>query len=431
MRVSAEFEFRAWESNSVEGAIMPKKAKELTATEVRRLMKPGLHAVGGVAGLLLQVTATGARSWILRATVGAKRRDIGLGGFPDVPLAMARENAREAREKIRQGVDPVAERRAARDALRLAQARVMTFRDAALRTYEKKEAEFKKHRRRNNWIRSLEMYAFPIIGHLPVAEIDLPHVQKVLEPIWHDKTHTATKVRERMESVFAWAIVSGYRTGDNPARWKGNLREVLPKPSKITKTRHFPALPWNEVPAFMPELRKREGMSAKALEFIIYTAARSSEARLATWGEVDLEARLWTVPEERMKAGKPHRVPLCDDAVRLLKALPRFEGSDYVFTAPRGGPLSDMSISAVCRRMGVDAVPHGFRSSFKDWARSCTRYADEVSELALAHVNSDATRAAYARDELLPQRTRLMREWGKFLNTPTTNAAVVPMRAKK
>jgi integrase len=410
---------------------MPKKAKVLSAAEVRRLTEPGFYAVGGVAGLHLQVTDTGAQSWILRATIGGRRSDMGLGGFPDTTLAQARESAREAREKIRQGIDPLAERRAAQAALRLARAKAITFEEAARATYAVKAAEFKHHRRRNNWIRSLEQYAFPVIGSLPVADIDLSHIQRVLEPIWTTKTHTATKIRERMEAVFTWATVSKHRKGDNPAAWKGNLRAVLPKPSKVSKTTHYPALPWNEVPAFMPKLREREGMGAKALEFIIYTAARSSEVRLATWGEIDLEARLWTVPEERMKAGKPHRVPLCDDAVRLLKALPRFEGSDYVFTAPRGGPLSDMSISAVCRRMGVDAVPHGFRSSFKDWARSCTRYADEVSELALAHVNSDATRAAYARDELLPQRTRLMREWGKFLNTPTTNAAVVPMRAKK
>lgn len=393
---------------------MPKRAPELSAIQVKRLDKPGLHAVGGVAGLLLQVTTTGARSWVLRATIGARRRDMGLGAYPDVPLAQARDKARAAREKISQGIDPVAERKAARDALIASNAKRLTFAEAARRKHQAIESEFRNARSRANWLSSLERYAFPLIGDMEVEDVELPHVLSVLEPIWKTKTETATRVRQRMEAVFNWAIVGKYRESANPAAWKGNLAEVLPKPAKIAKVKHQRALGWREVPGFMERLRQRGGVSARALEFAILTAARSGEVRFATWDEFDLHARVWTVPEERTKTGKTHRVPLSDDALALLNALPRFEGSNIVFTAPRGGALSDMSLSAITKKMKVDAVPHGFRSSFKDWARSSTAYADEVSELALAHVNSDATRAAYARDELLPQRARLMRDWARF-----------------
>ena len=394
---------------------MPKKAPEKASVELRRINRPGLHAVGGVAGLHLRIAKTGARSWILRTTVGSRRRDIGLGGFPDVTLADARQRAREARALIAQGVDPVAEKRARRAALVTAQAKEITFAEAARRCHAARAAAFSNAKHRKDWISSLERYAFPGLGSIPVAGIELPHVLAVLEPIWLTRTESATRVRQRIEAVLSWATVSGYRTGDNPARWSGNLREVLPQPSKITKEGHFPALPWHEVPAFLVELRKRDGMGARALEFIIHTAARSGEARLSTWDEFDLEGALWTVPADRMKARKPHRVPLSPPAVALLETLPRMSGEPYVFPASRGGALSDMAISAVCRRMGVPAVPHGFRSSFKDWARTSTTYPDEVSELALAHVSTDATRAAYARDELLAQRTQLMADWAAFL----------------
>jgi len=397
---------------------MPKRAKELSAVQVKRLTKPGFHAVGGVSGLFLQVTRSGARSWILRATVGAKRRDIGLGGFPDVTLAQAREKARDAREKIRQGIDPVAERKSARESLKAAQAKTLTFDQAAHRCHAAKVDEFRNEKHKHDWISSLERYASPVLGSLLVNDIELAHVLEVLEPIWKDKTETATRVRQRLESVLTWATVRGYRKGENPARWEGNLKEVLPTPSKITKVRHHRAIPWQEISAFMEKLRQREGTAARALEFAILTASRSSEVRLATWDEIDLDHGIWTVPAERIKAGRTHRVPLSKDAVSLLKALPRVQGSNYVFPAPRGGALSDMALSAVCRRMGVDATPHGFRSTFKDWARNRTSYADEASELALAHVNSDATRAAYARDELLPQRQKLMADWARYCNEP-------------
>ena len=406
---------------------MPKKAAELSALQVRRIRRPGLHAVGGVDGLQMQVKDSGARSWILRVKVGARRRDLGLGGFPDVPLEKARERAREAREQLRQGVDPLAARRAASEALRAADMRRLTFDQAAKLCHEKKRPEFTNAKHGRDWINSITTHASPSLGKLPIADVQVSHVIAALTPIWTSKTETATRVRQRIEDVLDWATVNGYRAGPNPAAWDGNLEHALPRPSRVKKVEHHAALPWQQVGAFMAELRKREGMGARALEFAILTAARSGEVRLAQWDEIYLAAKLWTVPAERMKARKVHRVPLSEAAVKVLEALPRMAGSNYVFPAVRGGPLSDMSLSAVTRRMSVAAVPHGFRSSFKDWCRSSTSFPDEVSELALAHVNDDATRAAYARDELLPKRRALMAQWAKYCNAVPTKATVTAL----
>jgi integrase len=384
--------------------------------------------------LHLDVKPSGARSWILRVTVGDRRREIGLGGYPTVTLEQARVRARETRERVWQGVDPVAAKQSAQDALRVAQAKRLTFDEAAAACHKAKSREFKSVKHSRQWKSTLDLYASPIIGSLPVDQVELAHVVNVLnqrvgdedsDTLWLKKTESASRIRQRIEAVLSWAAVSGYRTGENPAAWKGNLEFVLPKPTKVRKRTHHAAIAWQEIGAFMTALRKREGLGARALEFAILTAARSGEVRLATWDEIDLRAKVWTVPAERMKAGKIHRVPLSDPAIKLLKALPRFEGSPYVFPAPRGGAFSDMALSAVTKRMAVNAVPHGFRSTFKDWARSSTSYPDEVSELALAHVNSDETRAAYARDELLPKRAKLMRDWANFCSTPMRPGKVV------
>lgn len=409
---------------------MPKKAPERSALWVKRMTKPGLWAVGGVDGLQLQVKDSGARSWILRVKVGDRRPDIGLGGFPDVTLEQARDRAREVREQIRQGIDPIAARKAAQDALRAAQVKALTFDEAAKQTHQKKAAEFRNRKHSNQWINTLTTYASPIIGDLPVASIEMPHIVQVLSPIWATKTETATRLRERIEAVLAWATANKLREGDNPARWKGNLEHALPKPRKLRKVEHHSALPWQRMGEFMADLRKRTGVGAKALEFAILTAARSGEVRFATWDEIDLDAKLWTVPAEHMKAGKAHKVPLSEAAVELLRSLPRHEGSNLVFQGNGGNPVSDSTLSKVTRSMKVHAVPHGFRSSFKDWARSNSAFADEVSELALAHVNSDATRAAYARDELLPKRKALMAAWARYCNTIPQKGNVIPMRAK-
>lgn len=404
---------------------MPKKATELSAIAVRRLTTPGRFPVGGVAGLMLQVTDSGARSWILRYSTGetrtstsgkpfAARRDIGLGGFPDVSLNQAREKARKIKESISRGTDPISERAAAHAARLAALAKNTTFETATRQFHEDKSCEFRNIKHAKQWISSMERYAFPTLGRLSVADIEMAHVEAALRPIWRSKTETASRVRQRIEAVLAWATVKGLREGDNPAAWKGRLDQVLPRPSKIKSTSHFRALPWRDLPAFMSELRKREGIAARALEFTILTACRSGESRLATWDEIDLSAAIWTIPAGRIKAGKQHKVPISDTLQELLCNLPRHTQSDIVFAAPRGGALSDMALTAVLKRMGSGVTVHGFRSTFKDWARNNTTYADEVSELALAHVNSDATRAAYARDELLPQRSQLMMEWSNY-----------------
>jgi integrase len=403
---------------------MPKRAKELSAVEVKRL-KPGFHAVGGVAGLHLNKKENGAASWILRATVGAKRRDIGLGPYPEISLAAARDKARDMREQIRQGIDPVEEKKATRARLVASQGNAVTFNQAAKRFLANKSAEFGNAKHAGQWRATLNTYASPVLGKMLVADIELSHIIRVLEPHWLTKTETMKRLRGRIENVLSWATVHGYRKGDNPARWRGNLDAVLPKPSKVATVNHHRALPWKEIPAFMPKLRKRQGLAARALEFLILTATRSGEVRGATWDEIDLDEKLWIIPAERMKVNREHRVPLSADALSLLEALPRFEGSNYLFTAPRGGPLSDMTISAVTRRMKIDAVPHGFRSTFRDWAAENTSYPNEVCEQALAHTITNAAEAAYRRGDLLKKRRHLMNDWAKYLNRPAAKAGTV------
>lgn len=399
---------------------MPKMASEKTATWVKNQKRPGLHAVGGVPGLHLQVTSTGARSWVLRARVGAKRRDIGLGGYPAVSLSLAREKARDAREQIRQGIDPVLERQAARARLIASQASAMTF-DQAAQQFMKGKAKELAPKQAAFWQSTLDTYASPIIGKMDVSHVELNHLVQILEPIWTEKTETAKRLRGRIEAVLAWATVRGYRQGDNPARWKNNLDAVLPKPGRIAKTTHLRALPYKEMPDFMRRLRKVDGMGARALHFAILTAARSGEVRGATWEEIDLADKVWTIPGERMKTGREHRVPLSRAAVAFLKRLPAGEPGDLLFPAVRGGPLSDMTVSAVTRRMGVEAVPHGFRSTFRDWSAEQTDCPREVCEMALAHVVR-GVEGAYRRGELLDKRRELMRAWAEYLSGAEHNA---------
>jgi len=410
---------------------MPKKVKPLSALEVNRITEYGLYAVGGVSGLCLQVAVGGSRSWILRTYIGAKRRSIGLGGYPDVSLSQARDKAREIKNKTSQGIDVILERHQLRQGLIAAQGARITFADAALRKHGAILHQFRNASHRREWISSLERYAFDVFADMDIRDIELPHVLKVLEPIWRTKTETATRVRQRIEAVLSWATVSGYRSSDNPARWAGNLSEVLPAPSKVRIKTHLPALDWKDVPAFMIALRQRTGVATRALEFAILTASRSGEVRGMTWDELDLQANTWTVRGVRMKAGKDHIVPLSPRAMEIINSQPHMLESKYVFASNRGGELSNTSMIAVCRRMNVEAVPHGFRSSFKDWARNRTSFPDEVSELALAHVSSDSTRAAYARDALLPARAQLMDSWALFCETPFVTGNIFEIGAAK
>lgn len=335
---------------------MPKLAKELSALEVKRLEHDGdkhnkVVSVGGVQGLMLQITPNGSKSWILRTPVGGKRRHIGLGSYPTVTLAQARERARAELDKVWQGVDPVEERKALRSRLQVEQKRGLTFEKAVERFLESKLTEFDNNKHCDQWRSTLRTYANPGLGKMLVGDIGVQEVLCVLEPIWQTKTETATRVRGRIEGVLAWATVAGHRQGDNPARWKGNLDAILPKPSKVAKVRNHPALSISDVVPWFADLQGRDGMASRALELMTLTAARSGEIRGATWAEIDLKAGLWTIPAERMKAGKEHRVPLTTQAVALLEALPRDLGSPYTFPAVRGGMLSDMALSACMRRI--------------------------------------------------------------------------------
>ncbi len=410
---------------------MGRKAKELGPLAVNRLTTPGLHFVGGVAGLALQATASGARSWVLRIQVGDKRRDMGLGGFPDVTLASARDAARTARAKVKEGVDPIANARALRSALKAEQAAAKTFKVCALAYIDTHEAGWRNAKHAQQWRNTLQTYAYPLIGELLVRDVGLPQVLAVLEPIWTKKTETASRLRGRLESVLDWATTRGYRAGLNPARWRGHLDTVLPAARSVANAGHHSALPVGEVGAFMQSLRDQAGMSARALEFTILTAARSGEVRGARWNEIDLDAAVWSCPGERMKAGKEHRVPLSDAALAILAALPH-EGHDtLVFASPRGGMLSDMSLTAVLRRMKVDAVPHGFRSTFRDWCAERTNYPREVAEMALAHAIGDKVEAAYRRGDLFEKRRKLMNDWAAFCAQPEPRkGAVIPMNKR-
>lgn len=407
---------------------MPKIAKELSALEVGRLVKPGYHFVGGVPGLALQVVATGGRTWILRARVGGKRRDIGLGGYPAVTLAGAREAARDKRNKIQEGIDPVEDGRVKKSALASERAAAMTFREAAAAFITTKQAEWANAKHAAQWTATIATYAEPVIGNVLVRDIDTSHIVRVLEPIWGVKTETASRLRGRIESVLDWATVSGYRKGDNPARWRGHLDKLLASPKKIQKVEHHAAVPFSEMGAFMKLLRKAGGVGARALEFAILTAARSGEVRGAVWSEIDLMNSLWTIPAERMKAKREHRVPLTQQAVALLKQLPPGEQTDLVFTTETKKQLSDATLTAVLKRMDRDETAHGFRSTFRDWASECTNYSREVCEMALAHTIGNAVEAAYRRGDLFEKRTALMRDWAAFCGKEPLEAGNLPIK---
>ena len=394
---------------------MPRKARELSSLEVRRLTTSGRWSVGGVDGLALQVTTTGARSWVLRVTAAGKQRELGLGSFPSVTLAEARERARAERSSLVLGEDPVAQRLAARSAAQAERAAQQTFEALARQYIEQHAKGWKNAKHAAQWMSTLKTYVEPVVGKLLVRDITTAHVIKVLDPIWLTKTETATRVRSRLELVLDFGAARGLREGPNPARWRGNLDAALPKPNKVAKVQHHTAVPVAEVAAVMARLRLQRGMGARALEFAVLTAARSGEVRGATWAEFDLDKALWTVPAERMKAAREHRVPLSAPALALLALLPKGKAGAPVFAAHRGGVLSDMTLSAVMRRMGLDAVPHGFRSTFRDWAAEHTNCPAEVAEMALAHAVGDKVEAAYRRGDLFEKRRQMMVDWAGFV----------------
>lgn len=399
---------------------MPKFAKELTAAAVAKLREPGRYPVGGAAGLHLRITDNGSRLWVHRIMVDGKRRDIGLGRFEDVSLSQARDAARDKSRMVRQGLDPL-------PAPQLGSVAkvVRTFRATAEEYVESKRDGWRNEKHRAQWTATLEAYAYPEIGEKDVGEIGIDDVLRVLRPIWSSKTETATRLRGRIESVLGYAAVRDGRSGINPASWRGVLDKILPAPDKVRIREHHPAMPIAEAPAFMLALEDVAGASALALRFLILTAARSGEVRGATWAEVDMQAGIWAVPAERMKAGAAHRVPLSGQALALLESLPRFAGSDLLFPSPRGGQLADMAMTALMRRRGLAYVPHGFRSTFRDWAGDHTEYPREIVEAALAHAVGNRVEAAYRRKDALERRRPLMQDWANFLYSthPAASAA--------
>jgi integrase len=420
---------------------MPRKlTNALTPLEVKNA-KPGRHADGG--GLHLLVKDSGARSWVFRFMLKGRARDVGLSRCPEaiellrktggseLSLAQARDVAVIYRLKVRSGIDPLKEREqeAVRTAAEAQAAQVagMTFRQVAEAYIAANSPSWKNEKHRQQWCNTLEAYVYPVIGALPVADVGTAHVLKILEPIWQAKPETASRVRGRIETVLDAAKAREYRQGENPARWRGHIAQILPKRSRLSRG-HHKAMEYEAIPAFIADLRKRNAIAALALEFAVLTATRTGEVIGATWSEIDLPKALWIIPASRMKAENEHRVPLSARAVEILTNTKQ-PASQFAFPSDGGGKLSSMAMAMLLRRMKQDCTVHGFRSSFRDWASESTGYSREVCEMALAHTISNKAEAAYRRGDLFEKRRRLMDEWASFCGTvrePADN--VTPIR---
>jgi integrase len=405
-----------------------KITSKLSALAVASAKAPGLYGDGG--GLYLQISASGSKSWLFRFKTGRRTRYMGLGSFKTISLAKAREAASKCRELRLQGIDPIAERQGKRAAAHLNAAKTMTFdecRDAYIAAHQ---AGWRNAKHRSQWVNTLNAYVSPVFGKLPVQAVDVALITRVLEPIWSTKPETASRLRGRIERVLDWAKARGFRTGENPARWRGHLDQLLPARSKIRNVRHHPALPFGKLPQFMITLRERAGVAARALEFAILTVARTGEVIGASWDEIDLGSRTWTIPAHRMKGHREHRIPVSDRAVTLLEEMQQAGSSEFVFSRPEGSSLSNMALLMVLRRMERgDVTAHGFRSSFRTWAAECTSFPREVVEAALAHVTGNKVEAAYQRGDLFHKRRQLMAEWEAYCASAEASGSVLPFKA--
>jgi integrase len=394
---------------------------KLTALQVARLKKgtPTKTLVNDGGGLYVQTGPAGG-SWLFRYRLSPQQlREMGLGSLHTLTLAEAREKARECRKLRLDGLDPLEERKRSRLRAKLDAASSLTFREATERYVTAHQAAWSNSVHARQWPASLQNFVFPVFGDLPVQAVDVGLVLKVLEPIWNEKTETASRVRGRIESILDWATARGYRQGENPARWRGHLDKLLPKKTKVTRVEHHPALPYEKIGAFMVELRQIEGIPARALEFAILTAARSGEVIFARWSEINLAERLWTIPETRMKAGKEHRIPLSNAAMAVLAQMAAIRSGELVFAGSRGGALGNMAMRRVTLDLGRrDIVPHGFRSTFRDWVAEKTRFPSELGELALAHNVGDKVEQAYRRSDMFERRRVLMQSWAAFCDEP-------------
>jgi integrase len=400
---------------------MRQEIQRLNALAVSRASKPGLYADG--AGLYLRVSRNGSKSWAFRFTLRGKPREMGLGGLTKVTLADARKKAADARLLLSDGRDPLdlrqeeAAKRAREE--KLVAARGMTFDKCAEAYIAAHEPSWRNEKHKQQWRNTIATYVAPVFGSTPVQEIDLDLVMNVIEPIWNKKTETARRIRGRIEVILDWAKVRGYRFGENPARWRGQMDQLLPARSKLNSVKHHPALPYSEISKFMKALRAIPGNSAAALEFLILTAARTSEVIHAKWAEIDFRNKLWIVPAARMKSRREHRVPLSSAAIAVLKRM-QDEKGEYVFQGRSpDAPLSNMALLMTLGRMNrADVTTHGFRSTFRDWAAECTSFPSEVVEMALAHVIEGKTEAAYRRPDLLEKRRQLIDTWANYLGMP-------------
>lgn len=401
---------------------MAREIGKLSAVGVRNQSKPGLYNDGG--GLYLQVTESGAKTWIYRFMLAGRRRDMGLGSLNTVSLADARDEARSYRQNVRNGLDPIEIRKARKLAAEAEASKAMTFKQCAELYIKAHESEWRNSKHAAQWTSSLTTYAYPAIGNVSVAAVDTPLIMKVLEPIWTIKTETASRVRGRVETILDWARVRKYRSGENPALWKGHLDHLLPARGKVQKAGHHAALPYDQMGTFMKALRNEDGVSARALEFAILTIARTGEVIGAKWQEIDFKKAIWIIPPERMKAGKEHRIPLVKSAVALLRSMEKLKTGDFVFPGGKSKkPLSNMALLVNLRRMKRnDATVHGFRSTFRDWAAEQTDFPSELAEMALAHTVSDKVEAAYRRGDMFDKRIKLMEAWARFCETPSLAA---------
>jgi len=409
---------------------MARLVKKLTAKAVEAKKEPGYYGDG--AGLYLQVSRSGSKSWLFRFMLNGKAREMGLGSVLAVSLEEARAKARDCRSLLDQKIDPIEARDAADRAKAFEKAREQTFDQCAAAYIAAHKAGWKNAKHAQQWQNTLNAYASPVFGSLPVQDVDETHVYKVLEGLWATKTETATRLRSRIELVLDWAKARKYRKGENPARWRGHLDKLLPKRSKVQKVRNHAALPYAALPAFMDALRARKGTAPQALEFIILTGARESEVTNAKWSEFDMEARVWTVPGDRMKSAREHRVPLSEAAIRVLKGMQAERQNDFVFPGWKAErPITGAACLKVLRDMDrPDLTVHGFRSTFRDWAAEQTNYPREVAEAALAHVVADKVEAAYRRGDLFEKRRRMMNDWAKYCDARSNTATVTPIRKK-
>lgn len=417
---------------------MRRSLHQLTAIGLKAATSPGYLSDGG--GLYLQTTPSGARSWVFRYSIGGRRREMGLGAFsrvgstsqPEVTLATAREKAAQQRQHLAEGKDPIAHRDATAAEERLQAGRQTLWQDAAGQFLTAHEPTWRNPKHRQQWRNTLDTYAGPVLKGLPVAAIGRAEAAKILDPIWHDKPETASRVRGRIERVLDWCRARGYRQGENPFRWRNNLSLVYPAKTKVRPVKHHAAVPIDRLPPLYARLRKADGMAAMALRFLILTGARASEAAGARWNEIDLQAALWTVPGDRMKAGRTHTVPLSAEALAILKPLAKLRAGPLVFPSrTTSRPLSLTALSkALDAAGGTGATVHGMRSTFRDWGAERTNFPRDVLEMALAHTIGDKVEAAYRRGELLKKRTALMAQWSRFLIDPPA-AAVVPLGRRR